>query len=96
MSLWDRGFQLKPSGKTWKLKGVVKTEFHNYPEKKEIREVFVNYTVSGKYTSHREQTVLLIKSLEKYLLSVTKWSKRESFIQIEISQVTEFIVKVTL
>lgn len=51
---------------------MVAVELHNYPEKKEIREMSVRYPVCGKCVSHGEQTVLLINSLEKYLCSVTK------------------------
>lgn len=53
-------------------------ELHNYPENKEIREISVYYTVSVESTTHEEQTVLLINSLENYLLTVTKQSKKEN------------------
>lgn len=53
-------------------------ELHNYPENKEIREISVYYTVSVESTTREEQTVLLINSLENYLLSVTKQSKKEN------------------
>lgn len=49
---------------------MVTIELHNYPEKKEIREI------SAEYTSHREQ--FFINPSEKYLLSVTKRIKREN------------------
>lgn len=70
-------------------------ELHNYPENKDIREIFVYYTVSVEYTTHGEQTVLLINSLENYLLSMTKQSKKESlYSNWNQSQMKEFIVKV--
>lgn len=37
------------------------------------------YTVPGEYTNHGEQTVLLVSSLEKYLLSVTKQKGQSLF-----------------
>lgn len=42
----------------------------------------MHYAVPGKYTNHGEQTVLLVSSWEKYLLSVIK-EKGKSLLRLK-------------
>lgn len=51
---------------------MIAADLRNYPEKRNIREMSVRYTVNGKCVSPGEQTVLLTNSLGKYLRSGTK------------------------